>query len=657
MSNKILIVGGVAGGASTAARLRRMDEDAEIIMFERGEYISFANCGLPYYIGGTIEKRDKLLVQTPKKMGNRFNIDVRVENEVIDINPNKQEIKVKDLTNNEEYVEDYDYLVLSPGAEPIKPPIPGIEDERIFTLRNIPDTDEIKGYLDEKNPEKAVVIGGGFIGIEMVENLHDQGLDVSLVEAADQVMGPIDYDMASILHNHMREQGIKLYLEDGVKSFEDKGNVTDVVLESGKQLDADMIIMAIGVKPNVELAEKADLELGETGAILVDEYMKTSDENIYALGDAIEVKDYVTGNRTHIPLAGPANKQGRIVANNLAGRKEKFTGTQGSSVAKVFDCTVASTGKNEESLQQEGIDYQASITISRSHAGYYPGGLRMFVKVLFKPEDGELLGAQIVGLDGVDKRIDVLATVLRFKKTVFDLQELELAYAPPYSSAKDPVNMAGFVAGNLLKEITDIIHWWELDELDWQDKLLVDTRSASENRMGSIEDMAGIENSINIPLSEFRNRLDELPKDKELILYCGSGLRSYIASRILLQNGFDKVKNLSGGYRLYTEIHQDKEARSESGLKDKVEHGQIVTDETGEPVGDIITLNLCGEQCLDIGKKLEKKAKELKEDDILEVVVDGPDFRNDIKSWCQETNYEIVEIKQNDNKFNIFITN
>jgi len=652
MAKKILIIGGVAGGASTAARLRRMDEDAEIIMFEKGEYISFANCGLPYYIGGTIEERDKLLVQTPERMEARFNIDVRVQNEVIDIDTNKKEARVKDLAKGEEYTENYDYVVLSPGAEPIKPPIPGVESERIFTLRDIPDTDAIKGYLDEEKPQKAVVVGGGFIGLEMVENLHDQGVEVSLVEMADQVMGPIDYEMAAIAQNHMRDKGINLYLEDGVESFEEKEDATDVILQSGKRLDADMIILAIGVQPNTELAQKAGLELGETGAILVDEYLQTSDESIYALGDAIEVKDYVTGVKTHIPLAGPANKQGRIVANNLTGRKEKFTGTQGTSVAKVFDLTVASTGKNEKSLEQEGIEYEASFTISRSHAGYYPGAFPMTVKILFKPEDGELLGAQIVGRDGVDKRIDVLATALRFKRNVFDLQELELAYAPPYSSAKDPVNMAGFTAGNILKETTGVIHWSDLDEVDWQESVLVDTRTKKEYEMGVID---LTDNLIHIPLSKLRKRIDELPQDKEIIVYCGSGLRSYIAARILLQNGFDTVKNLSGGYRLYKIVEQDKEARSKGEVKDKVVHGQIATDETGEPLGDAIILDLRGEQCMDVSERVQNKVEELEGDDILEVKLDDPAFKDEVKSWCDESGYEVIKVKEKESEIVCFI--
>lgn len=654
MSDKILIVGGVAGGASTAARLRRMKEEAEIIMFEKGEYISFANCGLPYYIGGTIEEREKLLVQTPGRMGARFDMDIRVQNEVIDIDPKKQRIEVKDIKSGEIYTEDYDYLVLSPGAEPIEPPIPGIKNDKIFTLRDIPDTDEIKGYLEEEQPQKAVVVGGGFIGLEMTENLHDQGVEVSLVEMADQVMGPIDYEMAAIAQNHMRDKGINLQLEDGVSAFEDKDDIVEVVLESGKRLEADMIILAIGVQPNTELAKKAGLEIGETGAILVDEYLQTSEENIYALGDAIEVKDQVTGVKTHIPLAGPANKQGRIVANNLAGREEKYTGTQGTSVAKVFDLTVAATGKNEKSLEQEGIDYETSFIVSRSHAGYYPGAFPMTIKTLFKPDTGKLLGAQIVGRDGVDKRIDVIATSLRFEKTIFDLQELELAYAPPYSSAKDPVNMAGFAAGNIVNGLTDVIHWSELDEINWQEAVLVDNRTAKENKMGAIE---VTENRLNIPLNELRERLDELPTDKEIIVYCGSGLRSYIATRILLQNGFDKLRNLSGGYRLYKAVQQDKEARSKGGLeaKDRVEHGQIATDKTGEPLGDATTVDLRGEKCSDVVAKLQNEIEELQEEDILEVVITDPVFRDEIESWCLDSNNEIIKTVEKETEFVFFI--
>ncbi|WP_035571857.1 FAD-dependent oxidoreductase [Halonatronum saccharophilum] len=552
MSKKVLIVGGVAGGASTAARLRRMDEKAEIIVFEKGEYISFANCGLPYHIGEVIQKRSKLLLQTPQKMKSRFNIDVRVKNEVLAIDREEKKVKVKDLRSGEEYFEDYDYLVLSPGAKPIKPPIEGIDGKNIFTLRDIPDTDRIKGFVDQNKPKEAVVIGGGYIGVEMVENLHERGVEVSLVELAPQVLGPIDYEMASHLHNHMRDKGVKLYLSDGVQAFGDEGNKKVVKLNSGKEIVVDLVVTSIGVTPNNYLAKEAGLELGVRGAIRVDKYLRTSDSSIYAIGDAIEVEDFVTKDNSHIPLAGPANKQGRIVADNIVeGNKSKFEGSQGTAIAKVFDLTVAGTGNNEKQLKDKGIDYIASYTRANNHAGYYPGAVSMMIKLIFGPEDGRLLGAQIVGEDGVDKRIDVLATAIRFERSVFDLQELELAYAPPFGSAKDPVNMAGFTAGNILKERMDIIHWNQVEDLG-DESIILDVRDPNELEFG------GIDGAINIPLNDLRSNLDRLDSDKEIVIYCAVGLRGYIGARILMERGFDKVKNLAGGFDLYQEVSKDK---------------------------------------------------------------------------------------------------
>lgn len=552
MNKKVIIVGGVAGGASTAARLRRMDENAEIIMFERGEYISFANCGLPYYIGGIIEERDALLVQTVQGMSKKFNMDIRVLSEVIKIDPSRKKITVKNLKSNEIYEESYDILVLSPGASPIKPPIPGInEAANLFTLRNIPDTDAIKSFVDDKKPKSAIVIGGGFIGVEMAENLHHKGIHVTLVEAADQIMGPIDYEMASILHNHIKAQGVDLVLGDGVKSFENQGK--KLVLQSGREIETDLIIFAIGVRPESQLAKDAGLKVGERGGIQVNEYLKTSDEYIYAMGDAIEVVDFISGKPTMIPLAGPANKQGRIVANNICGKIEKYTGTIGTSVAKVFDMTVASTGNNEKVLKARGVKYEAIHIHPGSHAGYYPGAFPISIKMLFDPIDGKILGAQAVGYDGVEKRIDVIATAIAGNMTAMDLKELELSYAPPFSSAKDPVNMLGFTAANIMEGLVDTIQWHEIDEIVKQGAVLVDVRENIEREVGFIE------GSIHIPLGELRNRLVELPKDKTIYLYCQVGIRGYNAARILMQNSFN-AKNLDGGFKTYESVFSNNQS-------------------------------------------------------------------------------------------------
>ena len=554
MGKKVLIVGGVAGGASTAARLRRVDEKAEIIMFEKGQYISFANCGLPYYIGGTIRERENLLVQTAQAMKARFNIDVRELSEVTGIDRQRKIVEVKDIKGGRTYEESYDVLVLSPGAAPVKPPIPGIDSPNIYTLRDIPDTDSIKGFLDEKKPQSAVVVGGGFIGLEMAENLHAAGLKVDIVEALDQVMAPLDYSMAAIVHNHIRSKGCGLHLKDGVKAFEPESDKTTVVLQSGKRIPADMIILSIGVRPNNALAKEAGLEIGVTGGIKVNEYLQTSDTDIYALGDAIEVTDYVSGNPALIPLAGPANKQGRIVANNIAGRKETYKGTQGTAIAKVFDIASASTGINEKMLKklgkELGKDYITTTTHSASHAGYYPGGSAMAIKTIYTPE-GRVLGAQIVGFDGVDKRIDYIAIAVRHRMTVHDLQELELAYAPPFSSAKDPVNMAGYVGSNVLNGDVKVAYWNEAMNADMSKTFLLDAREPSEYEEGHIP------NAVNIPLGQIRSRLNEIPKDKEIIVNCQVGLRSYIGVRMLVQNGFDKVRNLSGGYKTYRAVEDD----------------------------------------------------------------------------------------------------
>lgn len=548
MGKKIVIVGGVAGGASTAARLRRIDENAEIIMFERGEFISFANCGLPYYIGDVIKRKQSLLVQTVEGMSKRFNMDIRVFNEVTKINPGEKKISVKNLQTNEEYEEFYDTLVLSPGANPIVPPIPGIEEAKtLFTLRNIRDMDAIKSHIDENKPQSAIIIGGGFIGIEMAENLHDIGIHVTLVEAAEQIMGPIDLEMASILHEHIRDKGVELILRDGVKSFEDEGK--KLVLQSGKEIETDLIILSIGVRPENKLAKEAGLEIGGRGGIVVNEYLQTSNEDIYAVGDVIEVNDFISGNKTMIPLAGPANKQGRIVANNICGQKEKYIGTMGTSAAKIFDMVVASTGNNEKLLRAQNIPYETVHIIPASHSNYYPGSSPIFMKMLFDKESGKIFGAQAVGSDGVEKRIDVIATAITGKLTVMDLQRLELSYAPPFSSAKDPVNMLGFVATNVVEGTVSTVQWHEIDKIVKDGGLLIDVRTSIERQLGFIK------GSVHITLDELRDRLDEIPKDKAIYVYCQVGLRGYIATRILMQNGFD-VKNLDGGLRIYKNIFE-----------------------------------------------------------------------------------------------------
>ena len=540
MSKKVLIIGGVAGGASTAARLRRLDETAEIILFERDEYISFANCGLPYYIGGTIKERENLLVQTPESMKSRFNIDVRINSEVIGLDTQNKFVRVKSKTIGT-YEERYDYLVLSPGAKAIKPQIEGINSQRILTLRNIPDTDQIKAYVDIEGTKSAVVIGGGFVGVEMAENLKHRGLDVTLVEAAPHILAPLDWDIVGAVEKELSDHGVKLILNDGVMSFKDQESSVEVSLNSGKTLTTDLVILAIGVIPDTGFIKDSGIKLGEKGHILVNQYMATNAENVYAVGDAIEVVDFVTKQATTIPLAGPANKQGRIAADNIAGLKSSYKGTQGTSIIKVFGLTAASTGNNERTLKRSNIPYKTITVHPASHASYYPGGFMMTLKLIFN-EEGKILGAQGVGIDGVDKRIDVIATVIRFGGTVTDLTELELCYAPPYSSAKDPVNMAGFVAENVLAGRVDIMSIEQFMEYDRENTILVDVRTEKEYNGGHLE------GALNIPVDSLRARLGELDKTKEILEYCQIGLRGYVASRILTQNGYS-VKNLTGGYK------------------------------------------------------------------------------------------------------------
>ena len=552
--SKILIVGGVAGGASAAARLRRLDETADIILFEKGEYISFANCGLPYYIGGSIKEKEALTLQTPQSFRARFNVDVRVWNEVIAVNRAEKTVTVRRIDTGEVYQESYDKLILSPGARPIKPPIPGIESEKVFTLRNIPDTYKIDEYIKSKKPKKVVVVGGGYIGVEMAENLVEAGLAVTLIEMQNQVIAPLDYDMACEIHSHMKSKGVELLLGKAVKSIVDQNTILSIAVADANTgieevLQTDMLVLSIGVIPESELAQEANLEVNARGAIIVDECMVTSDPDIYAVGDAIEVVDFITNQKAVIPLAGPANKQGRIVADNITGGSSTYTGTQGSAILKVFDLTVATTGINEKTAQRLGLDYDKSYTYSGSHAGYYPGAMNMSIKTVYEKSTGKILGAQIVGYDGCDKRCDVIATAIRFGATAYDLTKLELCYAPPYSSAKDPVNMAGFTIENILTGKVKTFHWHDIENLPTDGSVIkLDTRTIYEYENGHIDGF------INIPLDSLRTRLDELDPTKKIYVTCQIGLRGYVACRILSQYGFD-VYNLSGGYRLYNTIY------------------------------------------------------------------------------------------------------
>ncbi|WP_447471134.1 FAD-dependent oxidoreductase [Vibrio harveyi] len=561
--SKIVIIGGVAGGASAAARARRLSEDAEIIMFERGPFVSFANCGLPYHIGGDIQERSKLLLQTPESFLARFNVDVRVMNEVVSINRQDKTVTVKNLLDGSEYQESYDFLLLSPGAGPVVPPIPGIDNPLTHSLRNIPDMDRIIKTIETNKVEHATVVGGGFIGLEMMEAFHQLGVKTTLVEMADQVMTPVDREMAGFAHAEIREKGVDLRLGVALSSVEFVANQSVANIEAGEddthqhlqgkltlslnngdQLDTDILIMAIGVRPETKLAQEAGLQIGALGGIYTNEYMQTSDPSIYAVGDAVEEKDFVTGEQTLVPLAGPANRQGRMAADNMLGRQETYQGTQGTAICKIFDLAVASTGKNEKQLKRDNITYEKVYVHTASHASYYPGAETVSFKMLFDPATGKILGAQAVGKDGVDKRIDVMAVAQRAGMTVEQLQHLELTYAPPYGSAKDVINQAAFVANNIIKGDATAIHFDEIDNLS-EDQVLLDVRNP-----GELESVGFIDGAINIPVDQLRQRMNELPKDKEIVIYCQVGLRGNVAYRQLVNSGF-KVRNLLGGYRTY----------------------------------------------------------------------------------------------------------
>ncbi len=644
---KYLIVGGVAGGATTAARLRRLDEASEIIIFERGEYISYANCGLPYYIGGTISERENLFVQTPETFGKRFHLEVRILSEVISINRAAKEVTVKDLRTGKTYIEHYDKLVLSPGAEPVKPPLPGINAEGIFTLRNVPDTDKIKKYITEKNPRHAVVVGAGFIGLEMAENLHEYGLRVTIVEMAEQVMTPLDYSMAALVHQHLKTKNVEFYLNTAVSSFSNENGRLVVKLNSSRSITTDMVILSIGVKPDSRLAKEAGLEVGKTGGIVVNEFMQTTDNDIYALGDAIEFKNPVTGTSMITYLAGPANKQGRIVADNIyKGNFRTYTGSINTAIAKVFDVTVASTGVSGKLLAKMNISHIDSITHSSSHAGYYPGAVPMSIKISFAPDTGRLLGAQIVGFDGVDKRIDIFSSAIQNGATVYDLAEIEHAYAPPYSSAKDPVNIAGMVAQNILEGITRVISWREVADCESGDNYLIDVRTPDEFQLGSIE------GAVNIPLDELRQHVGEIPRHKKLIVFCGVGLRAHVACRILTQSGFTEVFNLSGGLKTF-ETASQKQSNEDIFANDYIGHDDHIYQGAKEravfkpvDVNKLQELDACGLQCPGPILKLKQTMDKLDIGEAVKVRATDAGFYKDVKAWANVTGNELLELSQ-----------
>ncbi len=670
MSKKVLIIGGVAGGATTAARLRRLDESLEIIMFERGEYISYANCGLPYHIGNVIKDREALLLQTPEAMKAKFNIDVRVNNEVLSIDRERKTVRVKKVKTGEEYEESYDVLVISTGSSPLKPPIPGIDGPGIFTLWTVPDTDRIKKFAAEQKPKRAAVIGGGFIGLEMAENLHKIGCEVTVVEMLNQVMAPIDFEMAQLVHENMRMNHVRLELNNGVKQFDHRDGVTAITLQDGKIVEADLVILSIGIRPNSQLAKECGLELNAKGGIVVNEYLKTSDPDIYAVGDVIEVEDFVLKNKTMIPLAGPANKQGRICANNIAreaghlgGALEKYNGTQGTSIAQIFDLSAAAVGLNEKVLKAQGKelnkDYFIALINQKSHAGYYPGATPLTLKLIFG-RDGKIFGAQIVGQEGADKRIDTIATTMRLGGTVHDLAELELAYAPPYSSAKDPVNMLGFVAENILEGIGSFIDWKELEELensDRDDYIILDVTEDMERMVFQIP------NSCHIPLGQLRQRMGELDKSKLIIPYCAIGVRSYNAARMLMNNGFENVRVLPGGTSFYKSLYHERYMTGASQAASNPGGGNIPMNQS-EDISQTIdldkivakqTLDCTGLQCPGPIMRVFQTIKEMNDGEILQVSATDMGFARDIEAWCKRMGNTLLKTERSGKENIVYI--
>ena len=641
---KVIIIGGVAGGASAAARLRRLDENVQIIMFERGDYISFANCGLPYHIAEQIKDRDRLLVQTPEAMNQRFNIDVRIRSEVVSIDRDNKQVRVRNINEDKEYTESYDKLVLTPGAGPFVPPMTGSDLQGVHTLRTINDMDAIKSVVDQGKCKRAVVVGGGYIGLEMAEALIDRGVDTSLIEIAPQVMGTVDQEMAVALHTELKLHGVKLYLGNSISEIVKKDDDLELILSEGEKLNAQLVIMAIGVKPETKLAVNAGLEIGQRGGIVVSDTMQTSDPDIYAAGDAVEVVDFIGGFKTVIPLAGPANRQGRIAADNICGRNSVYKHTQGTAICKVFNLAAAVTGMNERNLKRNNINYEKIYVHPSSHAGYYPGASQMSIKMLFDPKDGKILGAQAIGADGVDKRIDVISVAMRAGFTVFDLQDIELCYAPPFGSAKDPVNYAGFVAANIIKGDTKICHADEIANPK-PNQFLIDVREKSEFTFGTIP------GSVNIAVGDLRDRLNDIPKDKELLVFCQVGLRGYIAARLLEQHGYN-VRNLTGGYKTYCAVNGvhpevvnlDKDVTSDSGEQRK---------KAPEPkdIKVIRQIDACGLQCPGPIMQLKKAVDEIQTGQAVEISTSDPGFAGDIKGWCSSTGNQLSDLKSDSGKY------
>ena len=645
--SKYLIVGGVAGGATTAARLRRNDENAQIILFEKGEHISYANCGLPYYLGGTITDRDKLFVQTPETFRATLNVDVRVNSEVVAIDTKAKTVTVKNLPQGTTYTETYDKLVLSPGAEPVRPPIVGIDTPGIFTLRNVADTDRIKAFVDSRRPRRAVVIGAGFIGLEMAENLHQRGVFVTIVEMAAQVMIMLDHEMAAEVHQHFKVKGVECYLGDGVQGLHPQGEKINLKLSSGRELETDMVILSIGVRPDSALAAASGIEIGVTKGIKVNEYLQTSDPSVYAVGDAIEFPSPITGKPTITYLAGPANKQGRICADNLVfGNKSKYKGAIATAVAKVFDLTVASTGASEKLLKKEGIPFHSCVTHASSHAGYYPGAMAMTLKLLFSPE-GKILGAQGVGYEGVDKRIDMIAVLLGKNGTIEDLTEIEHAYAPPYSSAKDPVNVLGFVAQNILAGKTTQVRWDQLK--DEEGCFLLDVRTPDEFGIRTLD------GAVNIPLPLLRARMGTLPTDKKIVAFCGVGLRSYMAERILKQSGFNAA-SLSGGYKTWEHatMKQSNEDIFSTDFIGKDSQIYQTDPERTDPIRPsfvkLLEVDAMGLQCPGPILKLKTEMDKLAPGGRLRETASDPGFASDVASWAKMTGNTLVELTQDRGK-------
>ena len=626
---KVLIVGGVAGGASTATRLRRLDENLEIVIFEKGEYVSFANCGLPYYIGDIIQNRESLLVQTPESLKARFNLDVRVNSEVVGVNGKDKKVKVK-TKNGEEYEENFDFLVLAPGAKSILPVVKGIENKKIFTLRNINDMDKIKSEIKNNAIKKAVVVGGGYVGIETAENLKHLGIDTTLVEAAPHILAPFDSEISNILEYELVNNGIELMTSEKVVEFQEDANKIIIKLESGKSVTTDMVILSIGVSPDTKFLEGSGINLGERGHILVNENLETNIDGVYALGDSILVKNYITNQNVGIPLAGPANRQGRIVAGNIVGRNEKYKGSLGTAIIKIFELTGASTGLNERSLKQLNITYEKIYLHPNNHAAYYPGASPISIKALYNKENKQILGAQAVGISGVDKFIDVMATSIKFKATIDDLAELELAYAPPFLSAKSPANMVGFIGQNIEDDLLEQVFMEDLKKYDEKKTIILDIREELELIGGKFD------NSINIPLSELRKRYTELPKDKEIWTYCAVGLRGYIATRFLSQKGY-RVKNLAGGIKSEEKVIVN--TQKESSLT-KEGNSNIEKEED--------YLDLSGLSCPGPLVKIKEKIDKLGEDEKLKVKVSDPGFYNDIQAWSKVTKNSLLSLDKKD---------